>query len=150
MTTGAERAAGALLALLLALGWSAARGAEAGWGVEALMKSLRQVKSAKARFVERRDLAALTAPLRSSGTLVYVAPGRVEKHTLKPAPESVIIEGDRLTVEKVEGGPKRVFNLPDYPVFWAFVESIRSTLAGDLETLSRLAVRNDGLPVGEF
>jgi outer membrane lipoprotein carrier protein LolA len=145
MTTGAERIAravgAALLAGLLALGARAAPAseprAEAGWGLEQLMRSLSAVKSSKARFVERRDLVALTAPLRSSGTLLYVAPGRVEKHTLKPAPESVIIEGDRLTVEKVEGGPKRVFNLPDYPVFWAFVESIRSTLAGDLETLSR-------------
>ena len=27
--------------------------------------------------------------------------------------------------------------LQDYPVLWAFVESIRSTLAGDLQSLNR-------------
>ena len=133
--------AAALLAVLLALacpaGLAAEPGGGDGWGVEELMRSLSQVKTAKGRFVERRDLAALTAPLRSSGTLVYVAPGRVETHTLKPAPESLTLEGDRLTIEKIEGGPKRVLNLPDYPVLWAFVESIRSTLAGDLGTLNR-------------
>jgi Outer membrane lipoprotein carrier protein LolA-like len=135
MTTGAERVTRALLAILLAL--ACLPGAAAEWGVADLMRSLGQVKQARGRFVERRDLAALTAPLRSSGTLVYVAPGRLEKHTIKPAPESLVLEGERLTIEKVEGGPKRVLNLPDYPVLWAFVESIRSTLAGDLGTLNR-------------
>jgi hypothetical protein len=135
MTTGAERGARTLLVALLGLGCFP--GLAFGWDVSDLMRSLAQVKQAKGRFVERRDLAALTAPLRSSGTLVYVAPGHVEKHTLKPVPESLTLDGDRLTVEKIEGGPKRVLNLPDYPVLWAFVESIRSTLAGDLGTLNR-------------
>jgi outer membrane lipoprotein carrier protein LolA len=135
MTTGAERVARVLLATLLAL--ACVPGAAAEWGVADLMRSLSQVKQARGRFVERRDLAALTAPLRSSGTLVYVAPGRLEKHTTRPAPESLVLEGERLTIEKIEGGPKRVLNLPDYPVLWAFVESIRSTLAGDLGTLNR-------------
>ncbi len=135
MITGAERFAGVVLGALLALACSSA--AAADWGVADLMRTLAQVKQAKGRFVERRDLAALTAPLRSSGTLVYVAPGRLEKHTTKPAPESLTLEGERLTIEKIEGGPKRVLNLPDYPVLWAFVESIRSTLAGDLGTLNR-------------
>lgn len=135
MTTGAEPVARALLAILLAL--ACLPGGAAEWDVADLMRSLSQVKQAKGRFVERRDLAALTAPLRSSGTLLYVAPGRLEKHTTRPAPESLILEGERLTIEKIEGGPKRVLNLPDYPVLWAFVESIRSTLAGDLGTLNR-------------
>jgi outer membrane lipoprotein carrier protein LolA len=135
MTTGADRVARTLLALLIAL--ACAPAAAADWGIADLMRTLGQVKQAKGRFVERRDLAALTAPLRSSGTLVYVAPGRLEKHTTKPAPETLVLEGERLSIGKIEGGPKRVLNLPDYPVLWAFVESIRSTLAGDLGTLNR-------------
>jgi Outer membrane lipoprotein carrier protein LolA-like len=140
MTTGAERgarAAGRLALGLALLALGCAPGAAADWGVADLMRSLAQVKEARGRFVERRDLAALTAPLRSSGTLVYVAPGHLEKQTTKPAPESLVLDGDRLTIGKIEGGPKRVLNLPDYPVLWAFVESIRSTLAGDLGTLNR-------------
>src|SRR3954467_4074603 len=101
MTTGAERIA-RLLLVALALGPLACRAAEPGWNVAELMRTLAQVKIAKGRFVERRDLAALTAPLRSSGTLLYVAPGHLEKHTLKPAPESLVLEGDRLTVAKLE------------------------------------------------
>ena len=45
------------------------------------MQNLAQVKSAKGKFVERKYLAMLNAPLDSSGTLVYTAPGRLEKFT---------------------------------------------------------------------
>jgi outer membrane lipoprotein-sorting protein len=139
MTTGIERAAVLLLALLFAVpgATAAAEQTRPAWGIEQLMESLRQVKSAKAKFVERKHLAVLSAPLELYGTLIYKAPSHLEKHTLRPRPESLILEGDRLTIEKTEGGPRRSFVLQEYPVLWAFVESIRSTLAGDVETLNR-------------
>jgi len=107
------------------------------WDVQRLMRELAQVKTANARFFERRHLAILTAPLESSGTLVYAAPDRLEKHTLRPRPESLVLERNELTVESKERNQRRTLVLQDYPVIWAFVESIRSTLAGDLPTLSR-------------
>jgi len=107
------------------------------WDVQRLMRELAQVKTANARFFERRHLGILTAPLESSGTLVYVAPDRLEKHTLRPRPESLVLERSELTVESKERNQRRTLVLQDYPVIWAFVESIRSTLAGDLPTLSR-------------
>jgi len=109
----------------------------AAWDVQRLMRELAQVKTANARFIERRHLAILTAPLESSGTLVYVDPDRLEKHTLRPRPESLVLERNELTVESKERNQRRTLVLQDYPVIWAFVESIRSTLAGDLPTLSR-------------
>jgi hypothetical protein len=109
----------------------------ANWGVEELMRSLAQVKAAKARFVERKELAILTAPLETSGILVYTAPNRLEKHTLRPEPETLILDQDSLTIDSKVAGKRRTLALPDYPVVWAFVESIRSTLAGDLQTLGR-------------
>ena len=107
------------------------------WGVKTLMQDLAQVKSAKAKFVERKYLAILTKPLESSGTLIYTAPDRLEKHTLLPKPESMILERDSVTLENKTKNQKRTVMLQDYPVIWAFVESIRSTLAGDLQTLNR-------------
>lgn len=109
----------------------------ADWGVEQLMQALGQVKSSRAQFVERKHLAILTAPLESSGTLIYTAPGRLEKHTLAPRRESLVLEGDRLTLENKDLNRRRTFALQDQPVIWSFVESIRSTLAGDLATLRR-------------
>ena len=110
---------------------------KAKWDLTQLMHDLRQVKAARGRFVERRYLAILTAPLESSGTLVYIAPGRLEKHTLSPRQESLTLDGDTLLVENKETGQRRQVALEEQPVVRAFVESIRATLAGDLQTLSR-------------
>ena len=116
---------------------AAESGDAAGWDIKRLMQELGQVKTANARFVERKHLAILNAPLEISGTLVYVAPSRLEKHTLAPRPESLVLEREELTIESKERNQRRTLVLQDYPVIWAFVESIRSTLAGDLPTLSR-------------
>jgi len=110
----------------------------AAWGIEQLMQELARVKTAKGRFVERKHLAILTAPLESSGTLTYIAPDRLEKHTLSPRTESLLLERDRLTLESGEPKRRRTIRLEDYPVVGIFVESIRSTLAGDLALLNRL------------
>jgi len=111
--------------------------AAAQWGVEELMQNLARVKIAKAKFVERKYLSMLNAPLEFSGTLIYTAPGRLEKYTLLPKPESLVLEHDKLTMENKGRNQRRTLVLQDYPVIWAFVESIRSTLAGDLQTLNR-------------
>lgn len=110
----------------------------AAWGVEQLMQELGKVKSASGSFVERKYLAILSAPLESSGTLTYVAPDRLEKHTLAPRAESMVLERGQLTLESGQPGRRRSIRLDDYPVVGVFVESIRSTLAGDLDLLQRL------------
>jgi len=116
---------------------SAEAGDPAGWDIKRLMQELGQVKTAKGRFVERKYLTILNAPLELSGTLVYIAPSRLEKHTLAPRPESLVLEREELTIESKERNQRRTLVLQDYPVVRAFVESIRSTLAGDLATLNR-------------
>jgi len=116
---------------------AAADAPDAPWSIEHLMQRFAQVKSAKAKFVERRHLRILSAPLESSGTLVYTAPGHLEKQTLTPKPESLVLDGDTLTFEDKTRNRRRTLRLQEYPVIWAFVESIRSTLAGDLQSLNR-------------
>lgn len=116
---------------------AAEAGDAAGWDIKRLMQELAQVKTAQGRFVERKHLAILNAPLELSGTLVYIAPSRLEKHTLAPRPESLVLEREELTIESKERNQRRTLVLQDYPVVRAFIESIRSTLAGDLPTLSR-------------
>jgi outer membrane lipoprotein-sorting protein len=116
---------------------AAAVASAADWSLEQLMRSLAQVKSAKAHFIERKDMEILSSPLESSGTLIYTAPDRLEKHTLKPRQESLVLEGNRLTLESKARNQLRTFELQEQPVIGAFVESIRSTLAGDLGTLKR-------------
>ncbi|HEY0722200.1 MAG TPA: LolA-related protein, partial [Gammaproteobacteria bacterium] len=117
------------------------------FGVNELMHTLAQVKSSRATFVERKYLSLMYAPLESSGTLLYTAPGRVEKYTLLPKAESMVLEQDSLIVEGGAAGKRRVLPLREYPVAWAFVESFRSTLAGDVQTLNRFyQVKLEGQP----
>jgi len=140
MTFGA-RARALLLAAVLMPGPAAATESSAessAWDVARLMQELAKVKTSKGRFVERRYLGVLTAPLESSGTLLYVAPDRLEKRTLSPRVESVLLEGDQLTLESEQPKRRRSIRLEDYPAVGVFVESIRSTLAGDLAALKRL------------
>jgi hypothetical protein len=107
------------------------------WGVDSLMLQLSQVKQSRARFVERKYLKVLTAPLELSGTLIYTRPGRLEKRTLKPRPETLIVADDNLTLDSPARNEHRVLKLQDYPVLWGFVESIRATLGGDIKALER-------------
>jgi len=137
MTTGVRRAITALAALIAAAASCTPPVAAADWGVEQLMQALGEVKSSTARFVERKHVTILNAPLESSGTLVYAAPGKLEKHTVAPKAESLVLDGDRLTIENKAQDQRRTFALQEQPVIWAFVEGIRSTLAGDLATLTR-------------
>lgn len=107
------------------------------WTIEDLMHGLAHVKKSKATFVERKFISILKTPLELSGTLVYTAPGHLEKYTLLPKPESLVLDQDKLVVQSGNGRQKHTLSLQDYPVIWAFVESFRSTLAGDMETLNR-------------
>lgn len=109
----------------------------ADWGAEQLMRGFAEVRSSTARFVERKHVAILSVPLESFGTLVYVAPSRLEKHTVAPRAESLVLDGDQLTLEDKERDRKRTLGVQEVPVIQAFVEGIRSTLAGDLATLDR-------------
>ena len=140
MTFGG-RARAVLLAAALAHGVAAAaEGAaeESAWNVARLMQELAKVKTSKGRFVERRYVGILTTPLESSGTLLYVAPDRLEKRTLSPRVESVLLEGEQLTLESGQPKRRRSIRLEDYPAVGVFVESIRSTLARDQTALKRL------------
>jgi Outer membrane lipoprotein carrier protein LolA-like len=117
--------------------------ADSPWGLSELMIELGRVKQANGTFVEKKYLKLLKAPLESSGRLIYTAPYRLEKLTLAPKPESMVVDQDTLTIEM--RGRKRSLQIQDYPVLWAFVESIRGTLKGDLSALQQFyKVKLDG------
>ena len=101
-----------------------------------LMQLLAQQKSGKASFVEKKYIGIVDKPVESSGELAFTAPNKLEKRTLKPALESLVLEGDSLTIDQAD---KRRFtvSLQEHPEVSAFVESIRGTLAGDRTALEK-------------
>ncbi|HKT97901.1 MAG TPA: outer membrane lipoprotein carrier protein LolA [Paraburkholderia sp.] len=140
---------GALAALALTPATAAAiQAAEApapAWTLDRLMAALAQHKSGRAAFTETKYLAIATQPIESSGELVFVAPDHLEKNTLKPKPEHLVVDGDMLTVER--NNHKYTLALARYPELGAFIESIRATLTGNrlaLEQTYRVALASSG------
>jgi hypothetical protein len=107
----------------------------ADWDIDQLMQTLAQTRSGHVSFVEKKSIAMLDAPVESSGELFYTAPDRLEKRTLKPKPETMILDQGTLLVER--GRQKHSLQLQDYPELAAFIDSIRGTLAGDRKALER-------------
>jgi hypothetical protein len=89
-------------------------------------------------FTEVHEMAMLKAPLTSSGELFYDAPARLEKRTLVPQPETLVLDHGVLTARR--GHRQHVLELAAYPQVVPFVESIRATLAGDEAALERYFV----------
>ncbi|MDQ9171785.1 LolA-related protein [Oxalobacteraceae bacterium R-40] len=107
----------------------------ANWSLDQLMSSLAQNKTAKAKFSEIKYLAVLETPVESSGELLYVAPNKLVKRTIKPRPEVMQLDGDTLTLER--GKNKFTMQVQEAPELAALIESMRGTLAGDRAALER-------------
>jgi hypothetical protein len=122
-----------VVALALLLAPLTSRAAE--WDIDQLMRGLAQIRGDRATFVEKKFIAILDKPVESSGELIYTAPDRLEKRTLKPKPETMVVEQGILVIER--GRQKHRLQLQDYPELAAFIDSIRSTLAGDRKALER-------------
>ena len=107
----------------------------AEWNLDALMQALAQHPASRASFVERKTLAMLDTPIESSGELRFRAPGTLEMRTLKPKPQTLILEGNRLSAA-IDGRTHHI-NLDSHPDAAVLVDSIRATLNSDRAALQR-------------
>ena len=120
------------LALLLA---SVSLVSHAAADIDTLMQDLARQTGGRARFVETRPLAVLDRPVISSGEMLYQPPSRLEKRTLQPTSETMILDGNTLTVERDDR--RMSISVASRPEAQAFVESIRSTLSGNRQALEK-------------
>ncbi len=120
-------------ALLIALACTAS----SAWAFDLpeLMAQLGKQKSGEARFNEQRFVRGLEGPLDSSGTLSFTAPDKLARRTLSPRPESMVVDGNNLTLTR--GSRTRTLTLDSMPELVGLVEAMRSTLSGDTATLKR-------------
>ncbi|HUG21956.1 outer membrane lipoprotein carrier protein LolA [Piscinibacter sp.] len=100
-----------------------------------LMAMLQRNQSGEATFVEQRFVKGLDAPLTASGTLSFAAPDRFTRRTLKPREESMVVEGNTVTMSR--SGRSRRIALDAAPEMVGLVEAVRSTLTGNGQTLER-------------
>ena len=130
----------AVLGWLLVIGGpplvsSAAESADESAVFGELLRLLAERRHDHVTFTEVQQLAILDRPLHSSGELLYDAPDRLEKRTLEPRREDLVLEHGMLSVERDHH--RRSVALRDFPQAVPLVESLRATLAGDRAALAR-------------
>ncbi|HEV7137271.1 MAG TPA: LolA-related protein [Steroidobacteraceae bacterium] len=130
--------AGGMLALMIATtpAGVAAQQGQGGSALQQLMTLLAQRKHGKVPYVEEDYFAVLDRPLKSSGVLLYDAPDRLEKRTLEPKQESLVLQGDELTVRR--GQRTYRVQLSSYPQVAPLVDAMRDTLAGNEPALRKI------------
>lgn len=114
---------------------SAVMSAPATDTLDQLMSLLAQRQHGHVTFTEIHTSSILDRPLQSSGEMSYDAPDRVEKRTLAPKPERMLLEKGQLTLERRH--KQYHVALADYPQAIPYIEAIRATLSGDRAALER-------------
>jgi hypothetical protein len=104
-------------------------------GLDSILASLAQRHHGHALYSEQIESALFKRPLLTSGELFFDAPDRLEKKTLKPASEDLLVEGDVVTI--VRGTHRTSMRLSDNPQLGPLLNGIRATLAGDRSALER-------------
>jgi hypothetical protein len=140
----ALRACGVAWVLLLALATPAvAVEPAASDRLDTLMQQLAVRRHGHVTFTEVQYLAVLERPLQSSGELLYEAPDRLEKRTLSPRSETLVLAHGVLSATR--NGRTRTLELAAHPQLAPLIEGLRATLAGDRAALERaFSVRLDG------
>lgn len=129
-----------LAASMLAM---AAHATDFAWMLDRLISMLACNKSGRATSAEAGTLPVAAQPIESSGEPMFTTLGHLEEHTLAPKPGHLVVDGDKLTMER----DQRKFTMPlsQYPELGVFIESIRATLIGNRyipEAVYKVAVVN--------
>ncbi|GAN64046.1 fatty acyl CoA synthetase [Acetobacter indonesiensis NRIC 0313] len=98
-----------------------------------IVTHLGSVSERTEHFHETRELGVLTHPLLSSGVLVFRHPAFLEKETLSPRPETLVIDGDTVSVQR--GGHVRHILLAQNPALALLATTLRAPLAGNMAAL---------------
>jgi len=114
------------------------------FSVQQLMEMFAVIKSYESDFIEQKSSTFLTKKLELKGRISYEAPDKLEKITTSPFQERLYIDGDTITIEKpgeeyAQEQIEKTVSLDSHPAIRAIVDSVRSTLAGDLKSLQALS-----------
>jgi hypothetical protein len=103
--------------------------------LDAVMGLLAMRGRAHVEFIEQQFIALRSRPVESSGDMRFEAPDRLEKRTLLPRTQTLLLAGGVLTVERA--GQTQALDVRRYPQTQPFLDSLRATLAGDRRALEQ-------------
>jgi outer membrane lipoprotein carrier protein len=102
-----------------------------------IQASLGTVRAAYCEFEQERTLDLFDEPLRSSGVMVFEAPGRVRWETVRPYESILVSDGSAVAqYEKVDGRWKRL-QVAFPGALRGFLEKVTAIQRGQVEGLSR-------------
>jgi hypothetical protein len=89
----------------------------------------------EARFREEKQLALLSEPIESRGTLYFVPPNRLSRETREPSASRLVIDGDRVSFRDAAGG--QTVDLSASPIAREYVANFVVLFGGDLDALRK-------------
>jgi hypothetical protein len=101
-----------------------------------LLQAMSQVSGLEAKFVERKQLALLKAPLVSEGRIYYTRGGYMARVVDKPLASTVRIGPTKLEV--IDDGGRKDVDLRSRPDIKTFVGSFVHVVAGDYDALAEV------------
>lgn len=119
--------------VMYALCFSSASAADVD--MKSLMQQFAASKNTKAEFTERKYVRILDSPVESSGDLMFHAPDRLEKRTKLPRSEVMLIDGNKVSIER--GSFKRSMMLDEFADMASLVKSLTATFRGDQEGIEK-------------
>lgn len=119
--------------MISALCFSSAHAADID--MKSLMQQFAASKNTKAEFTEKKFVRILDSPVESSGDLTFQAPDRLEKRTKSPRAETMLIEGNKVSIER--GSFKRSMMLDEFVDMASLVKSLTATFRGDQEGIEK-------------
>jgi outer membrane lipoprotein-sorting protein len=115
---------------------AAAAVAEQPTDARSLLAKMSTVSGLEARFVEKKKLALLKAPLVSEGRIYYTRGGYMARVVEKPISSTVRIGPTKLQV--IDDAGKKDVDLRSRPDIKTFVESFVHVVAGDYDALAKV------------
>ena len=103
--------------------------------MKSLMQQFAASKHTKAEFTEKKYVRILDSPVESSGDLTFQAPDRLEKRTKLPRAETMLVEGNKVSIER--GSFKRSMMLDEFVDMASLVKSLTATFRGDQEGIEK-------------
>lgn len=108
------------------------------------MQELAKVKHTKLKFTETKKSIFLITNTTTKGSIEYHAPNFIEKNTLSPFRERVVIDGDNMMLQKYRGTGKaentistQNYSVQAHPLLQASVDSMRQMLSGDFAMIDQ-------------
>ena len=129
----------AALAVAISVGLLVGAGAEPTLTPAEVLDGIARGAEREVQFQEVRTTRLLKTPTRSRGVLRFIQPDRLERETLQPVHETVVIEGEEITIDRA-GAQTSVYLSSGSPPAM-MVQTLRAALSGDwrkLESIHRV------------